>query len=110
LHALNAMLYVAEQGRKWRGLPKRCGNWHIIYTRMDRWSKNGVLDRVFEQLQRGQIVRIKIPAEKLLNLPENFVSNLGGGTRQVFAGRREESFFAKFVLGGVRLLHHNFGI
>ena len=34
-----------------RGLPKRFGNWHTIYTR-NRWSKNGVLDRVFEHLPR----------------------------------------------------------
>ena len=65
LQVLNALLYVAEQGCKWRGLPKRFGNWHTIYTRMNRWSKNGVLDRVFERLQREQIVRIKIEAVKL---------------------------------------------
>ena len=59
---LNAILYVAEQGCKWRGLPARFGNWHTIYTRMNRWTKNGVLDRVFEQLQREQIVRIKLEA------------------------------------------------
>ena len=29
---------------------------------MNRWSKNGVLDRVFEYLQREQIVRIKLEA------------------------------------------------
>ena len=57
---LNAILYVAEHGCKWRGLPKRFGNWHTIYTRMNRWSKNGVLDRVFEYLQREQIVRLKL--------------------------------------------------
>ena len=50
LQVLNAILYVAEQGCKWRGLPRRFGNWHTIYTRMNRWSKNGVLDRVFEHL------------------------------------------------------------
>jgi len=65
LQVLNALLYVAEQGCKWRGLPKRFGNWHTIYTRMNRWSKNGVLDRVFERLQREQIVRIQIEAVKL---------------------------------------------
>ena len=48
LTVLNAILYVAEQGCKWRGLPKRFGNWHTIYTRMNRWSKNGVLDAVFD--------------------------------------------------------------
>ena len=65
LQVLNALLYVAEQGCKWRGLPKRFGNWHTIYTRRNRWSKNGVLDHVFEQLQREQIVRLKIEAVKL---------------------------------------------
>jgi transposase len=65
LQLLNALLYVAEQGCKWRGLPKRFGNWHTIYTRMNRWSKSGVLDRVFEQLQREQIVRIRIEAVSL---------------------------------------------
>lgn len=46
LQVLNAILYVAEQGCKWRGLPKRFGRWHTIYMRMNRWAKNGVLDRV----------------------------------------------------------------
>ena len=62
LQILNAILYVTEQGCKWRGLPKRFGNWHTIYVRMNRWAKNGVLDRVFEKLQLEQIVRIRIEA------------------------------------------------
>ena len=65
LQVLNAILYVAEQGCKWRGLPKRFGPWHTIYVRMNRWAKKGVLDRVFEQLQVEQIVRIKIEAFSL---------------------------------------------
>jgi transposase len=65
LQVLNAILYVAEHGCKWRGLPKRFGNWHTIYTRMSRWSKSGVLDRLFEQLQYAQIIRIKLEAVSL---------------------------------------------
>ena len=65
LQVLNAILYVAEQGCKWRGLPKRYGNWHTIYVRMNRWAKSGALDRVFEKLQLEQIVRIKIEAFSL---------------------------------------------
>ena len=38
LQVLNAILYVAEQGCKWRGLPPRFGNWHTVYMRMNRWS------------------------------------------------------------------------
>jgi transposase len=65
LQFLNAVLYVAEHGCKWRGLPKRFGNWHTIYTRMNRWSKSGALDRFFEKLQMEQIVRIRIEAVSL---------------------------------------------
>jgi len=65
LQVLNAILYVAEHGCKWRGLPKRFGNWHTIYTRMNRWAKSGVLGRVFGQLQHQQIIRIRIEAVSL---------------------------------------------
>ena len=65
LAVINAMLYVAEQGCKWRGLPRRFGNWHTIYTRMNRWSKAGVVARLFEHLQRQQIIQIKIEAVSL---------------------------------------------
>src|SRR5882724_4752132 len=51
LRFLNAVLYVAENGCKWRRLPADFGNWHTIYTRMNRWSKSGVWDRVFARLQ-----------------------------------------------------------
>ena len=62
LQILNAILYVTEHGCKWRRLPRRFGNWHTIYTRMNRWAKSGVLQKVFEQLQQQQIIRIKIEA------------------------------------------------
>jgi transposase len=65
LQVVNAILYVAENGCKWRSLPKRFGNWHTIYTRMNRWAKAGVLDRLFEELQHQQLVRIRIEAVSL---------------------------------------------
>lgn len=60
LQVLNAILYVAEHGCKWRGLPERFGNWHTIYTRVNRWAKNGVLDRVFSALQENEIIKVDI--------------------------------------------------
>ena len=65
LQVLNAILYVAEHGCKWRGLPKRFGNWHTIYVRMNRWAKNGVLDRIFEAQQRENIIQIRVEAVSL---------------------------------------------
>jgi transposase len=55
-----AILYVAEHGCKWRGLPKKFGNWHSIYTRANRWAKYGVLDRVFAALQESNIINIQV--------------------------------------------------
>ncbi|WP_143969813.1 IS5 family transposase, partial [Tepidimonas fonticaldi] len=65
LQVLNAILFVAENGCKWRALPKRFGNWHTIYTRMNRWAKAGVLDRVFERMQAEQLVRVRLEAVSL---------------------------------------------
>jgi hypothetical protein len=33
---------------------KKHGNWHTIYMRMSRRSKNGVLGRIFERLKKEQ--------------------------------------------------------
>ena len=65
LQVFNAILYVAENGCKWCSLPKQFGNWRTIYTRMNRWAKAGVLDRLFEELQHHQLVWIKIEAMRL---------------------------------------------
>ena len=62
LSALNGMLYVLEHGCKWRGLPPSFGNWHSVYTRMSRWSKNGVLARIFKRLQQEQLLNIQTDA------------------------------------------------
>ncbi len=60
LLVLNAILYVAEHGCKWRALPKKFGHWHSIYTRANRWAKNGVLDSVFAALQENDVINIQV--------------------------------------------------
>ena len=98
LQVLNAILFVAENGCKWRGLPVRFGNWHTIYTRMNRWPKKGVLDRVFEHLQREKILRVKLEVLSIdstvvkvhpdgtaasKNGPESIGKSRGGWTNKV---------------------------
>jgi len=60
LKTLNAILYVTENGCKWRSLAKEFGNWNSIYKKVNRWAKSGVLERVFIALQKDQTIRIKI--------------------------------------------------
>jgi len=57
---VNAILYVAENGCKWRALPGVYGNWHTVYVRMNRWSKAGVLRRLFESLQSKGVIRVRV--------------------------------------------------
>ena len=47
---INAILYICENGCKWRRLPKEYGYWHVIYKRFNRWVKTGIITRLFEEL------------------------------------------------------------
>jgi transposase len=60
VQVINAILCVAENGCKWRSLPRRFGSWHTVCTRMTRWAKAGVLDRLFEEMLHQQLIRIRI--------------------------------------------------
>jgi transposase len=62
LHMLNAILFVLEQGCKWRALPREFGAWHTVYMRMRRWADSGVLERVFEEMRHQHLVSTDITA------------------------------------------------
>jgi len=64
LTVVNAILFVAEHGCKWRGLPPVWQLAQHLYAH-ESLGQEGVLDRVFEKLQTEQIVRIKIEAFSL---------------------------------------------
>ena len=60
LDVLNAVLYAVENGFKWRSFLKEYGDWHVIYVRINRWAKNGVLERVFLRLQQLEILQLQV--------------------------------------------------
>jgi transposase len=47
---INALLYMGENGCKWRRLPKEYGNWNAIYKRFNRWVKAGIIEKMFREL------------------------------------------------------------
>ena len=89
VQVLNAILYVAEQGCKWLGLPCRFGNWHTVYTRMNRWSKSGVLDRVFEQLQRAGIIKVKLQVVSMDSAIVKVHPDGAGALKKLAPGHRQ---------------------
>lgn len=57
---MNSALYVMENGSKWRSLPKEYGDWPVIYVRINRWVKKGVLEKAFLRLQQLRIIQIQV--------------------------------------------------
>lgn len=57
---INAILYIAENGCKWRALPEKYGKWNSIYQRFKRWCENGVIQRIFNALQQEKIIAVKV--------------------------------------------------
>ena len=47
---INGMLWIAKTGAPWRDLPERYGPWNSVYTRFNRWSKNGLWSKIVEAL------------------------------------------------------------
>jgi transposase len=95
IHLVNAILYVTENGCKWRALPKYYGNWHTVYVRMNRWSKNGVLQRLFEALQIEGIIKIKMESVCLdsttVKVHPNGTGSLKKEGSKVLGGREVDS-------------------
>ena len=72
LKVLNAILYVAENGCKWRALPRRYGHWNTVYRRFRRWAESGVLSRVLEALQKEELIGADF---SVLSLDSTFVKS-----------------------------------
>jgi putative transposase len=54
---VNAILYVVRTGCQWRMLPTNLPPWQTMYGYFRRWKKNGVWERINEELVRT--VRVK---------------------------------------------------
>jgi transposase len=49
---LNGMLWIAKTGAPWRDLPKRFGSWQTVYSRYNKWCKDGTFLKLFESFMQ----------------------------------------------------------
>jgi|TARA_Y100000031_G_scaffold31544_1_gene35093 transposase len=47
---VDALIWMARSGGRWRDLPPRFGPYQTVKRRYYRWIENGVLDQLFEAL------------------------------------------------------------
>ena len=47
---VNALIWMARSGGRWRDLPEGYGGYQTVKRRYYRWIENGVLDQLFEAL------------------------------------------------------------
>src|ERR1041385_8490007 len=48
---LNGILWIARTGAPWRDLPERYGSWKTCHSRLTRWQKDALWDRLLQKLQ-----------------------------------------------------------
>jgi transposase len=65
LTLINALLYICENGCKWRGLPSEFGKWNTVYQRYGRWVKNGVIERLYKELTEQRILDVPFVSLKM---------------------------------------------
>jgi len=57
---INAILYICENGCKWRRLPQEYGSWNAVYKRFNRWVKAGIINKLFQELHVNGIADVEI--------------------------------------------------
>ena len=50
---INALLWMARSGARWKDLPPDFGAFQTVKRRYCRWLERGLIDRLFEQLGQG---------------------------------------------------------
>jgi transposase len=74
---LNAIFYRADNGVKWRNLPKDFPAWQTVYTYFNTWSRCGVLEQINSTLVRQVRVREGREAEPSLVIIDSQSVKLG---------------------------------
>jgi transposase len=76
---LGALIYIRENGCKWRALPETFGLWHTICVRINHRAKNGVLKQVFHALREEQITNKMITVLSPDSTPVKVRPDASGG-------------------------------
>jgi transposase len=60
---VNGLKWKLCTGAQWRDLLERYDPWQIVYERLTRWRREGLFDRILDQLQ----LRLRLNVEGLID-------------------------------------------
>ena len=61
---INAILYVTDNGIKWRSLPKEYPSWETVYGYFKQWTVNQTIEKIHRKLRKiNRVIAGKKPDE-----------------------------------------------
>jgi transposase len=87
----NAVMYVVDNGIKWRAMPHDLPAWQTVYGYFRRWGVMGVWERIQQALNRQvrlQAGRSEEPSLGLMDSQSVEMAQKGGQNRELTATRR----------------------
>lgn len=84
---VNALLYVAREGCRWRALPHDFPPWESVYDHFRRWKKRGVWEALSQELARADRRRAgRDPEPSVAIIDSQSVKSAGSGEERGFHG------------------------
>ena len=90
---INALMYVADNGIKWRALPHDFPAWQTVYGYFRRWNHSGVWEQVNLALNRQVRLdagRLEQPSLGLMDSQSVEMAQKGGQNSALMATRRSK--------------------
>src|SRR5215210_1225978 len=87
---VNAILYVAREGCRWRSLPVNFPPWEAVYDHFRRWRERGVWEELAQVLARADRRRAGRETEPSVAIIESqSVKSAGSGEERGFHGGKK---------------------
>lgn len=90
---VNALMYVADNGIKWRAMPHDFPRWQTVYGYFQRWSQSGVWEQVNQALRTQVRMAMGREAEPSLGLMDSQsvkMAQKGALSRESMATKRSK--------------------
>ena len=96
---INAILYVTKGGIQWRQMPNDLPNWSLVYYYFRRWSRDGTVEKLHNQL----VDKVRLQAQREVSpslglLDSQSVKTMSITTQKGFVGNKKIIGRKRFVI------------